>query len=83
MLVKILTILTQIPPLIVAVERILGSGRGAEKKSAVIDMIRQSVMTAENITAKDIVDNALFDRSIEQLVEGTFGVLKATGKFKL
>lgn len=63
------------------VEKLFGKGKGEEKRSAAVEIVKIAVVAAEGITKKDLVDNDKFAQGIGMIVDGIVLVLNATGQF--
>jgi len=75
---KIFGIVRWLPNIISAVENLFGGGTGDTKKNSVVSLVMGVLGSAENITAKDIVDDAAFQAGLRQAVDGIVAMFNAS-----
>lgn len=63
------------------VEKAFGRGKGVDKREAVVQLVKVAILAAEGLTAKDIVDDALFLKGVGEIIDGVVDVLNSTGQF--
>lgn len=82
----IISVASNIPQIISLVERIAslfkGSVSGPDKKAVVMALVKDSIMAAEGITDKDIVDEQAFVEGLGEVVDGTVKMLNASVWYK-
>jgi len=78
----ILKVLPYVPALVELAERMLGRGTGPQKKETVKKMLKAALEAAEVVSGRDIVDNGMYERGVDLMVEGIVLILNSTGRFK-
>jgi hypothetical protein len=79
----ILKVLPHVPALVELAEKMLGRGTGPQKKEAVRKMLKASLEAAEVVSGRDIVDNEMYEKGVDLMVEGIVLILNSTGRFKV
>lgn len=80
---KVITQVFSVLPLAVQVAEILGGlfrpgeKSGAQKLLAVRAIVKQAIQASELVAGKDIIDEQLLDRGIEEITNGAVKVLNA------
>ena len=83
LLIKLLpTILPIVPAVVKLVEKLLGGGKGAEKKDMAVQVLRVLIPLVEQISGKDLVDDKDFAEAIGDVIDGVVGVMNAAGVLK-
>lgn len=86
MLSAILKVLPVVLPIVFDavrfVEKLFGSGKGEEKRSAAVEVVKIAVMAVEGISGKDLVENEEFAEGVGMVVDGVVKILNASGVFK-
>lgn len=83
LLVKLLpTILPMIPAVVKLVEKLLGGGKGNEKKELATEILKVLIPVIEKATGKDLVDDKDFAEAIGEVIDGVVGAMNATGAFR-
>lgn len=67
---KLFNIVTIVGPLVSEVQkRWKGAKTGPEKKDVVVETIREALPVVENVIGKDLLDDALFNLAISDLID--------------
>ena len=67
-----------IPALVNAIESLLGSKSGAEKKDAAMTFLEHALQTIDAVSAREIVDPEKFRDGISRIIDGTVECLNAS-----
>ncbi len=79
---KILKVIAYLPALITGIEPLFGAKRGAEKRSAAVDLVGLLLNFTEAVSTKDIVDQDKFQEGLGQAVDGIVKMLNASVWYK-
>ena len=83
LLIKLLpTILPIVPAVVKLVEKLLGGGKGAEKKDMAVQVLKVLIPLVEQVSGKDLVDDKDFAEAIGSVIDGVVGALNAAGALK-
>lgn len=84
--IPVLSGIVQVLPSIVSavklVEKVLGGGRGEEKRGLVVELVKLVILSIEGIKDQDIVDEDAFAENVGYIVDGVVGVLNLLGILK-
>lgn len=82
-LVKLLpTVLPLIPSVVRLVEKLIGGGKGDEKKALAVEILKVLIPVVEKVSGKDLVDDKDFAEAVGDLIDGVVGALNAVGALK-
>ena len=83
MWIKAIFSIVEILPLAIrTVEKLFGKGKGIDKKTAVIDLIEDLIVSGETFAGKEIVDQTAFKSGLNMTIDGIVKMLNATVWYK-
>lgn len=66
-----------VPGVAMAESAIVAIKSGADKKAAVVELIKSSLMATEDISDKDLVNDPMFAEGVDEVNDGLVKILKA------
>ena len=75
-------VLPLVPAVVKLVEKLFGGGKGPEKRSAAVEVLRVLIPLVEGVTGKDLVEDGKFADAVGAVIDGVVAALNATGAFK-
>jgi hypothetical protein len=71
-----------IPAVVRLVEKLIGGGKGDEKKALAVEILKVLIPVVEKASGRDLVDDKDFAEAVGDLIDGVVGALNAIGALK-